>query len=125
MDGYEPLDYMASHEARDMLITEGYWNQELNEVAAQLKSTLFYHYDESCDFTDLLYFLVYNVINFTIYNDPKHAYNVMDADTVKRLMDMAESRVKPGLTPQREAAVREELRRGFSYRVAMLCYSED
>ena len=124
MNGYEPLDYMSSHEARDMLI-EGYWNQELNEVAAQLRSTLFYHYEESCDFTDLLYFLVYNVINFTIYNDPKHAYNVIDGDTVKQLMGMSEARVKPGLTPQREAVVREELRRGFSYRLAMLCQSDD
>lgn len=124
MNGHVPLDYMASHEARDKLITEGYWNQELNEVAAQLKSALFYHYDESCDFTDLLYFLVYNVINFTIYNDLKHAYNVIDADVVKQLIDMTETRVKPGLTPQREAMVREELRRSFSYRLAMLCYGD-
>ena len=124
MNGYEPLDYMVPHEARDKLITEGYWNHELNEIAAQLKSTLFYHYEESCDFTDLLYFLVYNTVNFTIYNDLKHAYNVIDADTVKQLIDMAESRVKPGLTPQREAVVREELRRGFSYRLAMLCYGD-
>lgn len=125
MNGYELLDYMTSHEARDKLIIEGYWDQELNDIAIQLGQKLSYHYDEHCSFTDLLYFLVYNVINFTIYNDPKHAYNIMDADTVNQLMNMSERRVKDGLAEDREATVREELRRGFSYRLAMLCYTED
>lgn len=120
----ELLDYEDLCEVGWRIIAQGYWNEELNEICAELKSALFYHYEEVGCFHSLVYFLVYGAIVHSCTLDLQHAYNVMSAETVQRLMAIAMDTVKPGTDPQEEAAAREEVRRAFSYRLTTLCYKD-
>ena len=117
----ELLDYDDLREVGWHIIAQGYWNEELNEICTELKSALFYHYEEVGCFHSLVYFLVYGVIVHPMTLDLQHAYNVMGAETVQRLMAIAMDTVKAGLDPQQEEAAREEVRRGFSHRLTTLC----
>lgn len=56
MDSNELLDYSDLREVGWHIIAWGYWNQELNEICAELKSALFYHYEEVGCFNSLVYF---------------------------------------------------------------------
>ena len=120
----ELLDYDDLREAGWRIIAQGYWNEELNKICAELKSALFYHYEEVGCFHSLVYFLVYGVIVHPMILDPQHSYNVMSAETVQRLMAIAMDTVKAGLDPQQEAVAREKVRRDFSYRLTTLCYKD-
>nr|DAK83205.1 MAG TPA: hypothetical protein [Caudoviricetes sp.] len=116
----EPLDYSDLREVGWHIIANGYWNQELNEICAELKSTLFYCYEETGCFHSLVYFLVYGAIIHPCTLNLHHAYNVMSAEVVQCMMAISEDRVKPGLDPQQEAEAREDIRREFACRLIRL-----
>jgi len=124
MNGDTPLDHSDSREVGRHIIANGYWNQELNEICAELKSALFYHYEEMECFNSLVYFLVYGVIVHPTTLDPKHAYNVMSAETVQRMMAISMDAVKPGLDPQQAMEAREERRQEFACRLVSLCQGD-
>jgi hypothetical protein len=124
MNGDTPLDYSDLREVGWHIIANGYWNQELNEICAELKSALFYHYEEIECFNSLVYFLVYGVIVHPTTLDLKHAYNVMSAETVQRMMAISMDALKPGLDPQQVVEAREERRREFAYRLVRLCQGD-
>lgn len=125
MDNDEPLDYSDPREVGWHIIARGYWNQELNEICAELKSALFYHYEEVGCFNALVYFLVYGVLIHPVTLNLEHAYNVMSAETVQRMMTIAIDTVKSGLEPQQEAEAREALSRDFAYRLVRLCQPKE
>lgn len=116
----EPLDYSDLREVGWQIISLGYWNQELNEICEELKSTLFYCYEEVGCFHSLVYFLVYGAIVHPCTLNLHHAYNVMNAEVVQRMMAISEDRAKPGLDPQQDAEVRENLRHEFACRLIRL-----
>ena len=120
----ELLDYTDFREVGWHIIANGYWNHELNEICAELKSALFYRYEETECFNSLVYFLVYGVIVHHTTLDLKHAYNVMSAETVQRMMAISMDAVKPGLDPQQAVEVREERRREFACRLVRLCQED-
>ena len=121
MDNDEPLDYSDLREVGWHIIAGGgYWNQELNEICEELKSTLFYCYEEVGCFHSLVYFLVYGAIVHPCTLNLHHAYNVMSAEVLQRMMTISESRAEPGLDPQQDAEVRENLRHEFACRLIRL-----
>lgn len=120
MDSNEALDYSDLREVGWHIIAWGYWNQELNNICDELKSTLFYCYEETGCFHSLVYFLVYGAIVHPCTLNLHHAYNVMSAEVVQRMMTISESRVEPGLDPQQDAEARENLRHEFACRLIRL-----
>ena len=124
MNGYELPGYMTPQEAKDKLATEGYWDQELNDVAIECKSRYMANYGIDHSFYDLLYWLVYGIQNFTIYIDTHRAYDVITASTVQRLLSIAES-CEHCDNPVKAMNIRTMLRNDFAQRLTMLCYSND
>ena len=116
-----PPDYADLKEVGWHIIARGYWNRELNNICKELKAELLYHYGEEGCFHALVYFLVYGALVHPVTLNLHHAYDVMSAETIQRLVTISEDTVKPGLEPQQEAELRDSLRRDFACRLIRLC----
>ena len=125
MDDDELLDYSDLRDVGWHIIARGYWNQELNDICAELKLKLFHQYGEEGCFHSLLYFLVYGAIVHPVTINLYHAYNVMDAETIQRMLKIAEDTVKLNFEPQQEAEARDDICRDFACRLIRLCQPQE
>ena len=123
MNGYELPSYMTPQEAKDKLATEGYWDTALNDIAEECRSRYMANYGEDLGFYDLLYWLVYGTLNYTLYVDTHRAYDVITASTVQRLLYIVEER-EHCESPVKALNIRTMLRNEFAQRLTMLCYED-
>ena len=121
---YYEHGFLTGSMALDKLHEEGYWDDDLNDIAVECRSRYMANYGEDPGFYDLLYWLVYGVLAYTLYIDTHRAYDTITASTVQRLLCIAEKR-EHCESPVKAMEVRTMLRNDFAQRLTMLCYSND
>ena len=108
----------------DKLLEEGYWDDALNDIAVECRSRYMATYGDDPAFYDLLYWLVYGALAYTLYIDTHRAYDTITASTAQRLLHIAEGR-EHCESPVKALNVRAMLRNDFAQRLTMLCDSND
>ena len=123
-DGYDEPGFLTDSMALDKLLEEGYWDDALNDIAVECRRRYIANYGDDPSFYDLLYWLVYGALGYTLYIDAHRAYDTITASTVQRLLHIAEER-EHCESPVKAMNVRTMLRNDFAQRLTMLCYTED
>ena len=120
---YYEHGFLTDAMALDKLHEEGYWDDDLNDIAVECRSHHMANYGEDPAFYDLLYWLVYGALAYTLHIDTHRAYDTITASTVQRLLRIVEAR-EHCETHLMAMDVRTMLRNDFAQRLTMLCYED-
>ena len=89
-----------------------------------MPETLYCKLRDGRSFYDLLYWLAYGALEYTLYIDSHRAYDTIMASTVQRLLRIVEER-EHCESPVKAMNVHAMLRNDFAQRLTMLCHSND